>query len=100
MICEEMEMPTPCEHCGDLFDLNDGYGSEKWHPNIVICEKCYAAEQSEIEDDDYWEGVNIEVSNALYSLDTHEGTKTMLSPENKAQILKVAELLKSSEDEN
>ena len=36
---DEMDMPTPCQKCGNLFDLNDGVGSEKWFPNTVICEK-------------------------------------------------------------
>jgi hypothetical protein len=47
----EMDMPTPCEHCRHIFDLNDGYGSEKWHKGIVICPKCYELEEQEIERD-------------------------------------------------
>lgn len=31
-----MEMPTPCNRCGDVFDLTDGVG----HNNIVHCEPC------------------------------------------------------------
>ena len=47
-----MEMPTPCQHCGEWFDLNDGYCSEKWHPNTTICEACHSEEQLEIEKDE------------------------------------------------
>jgi len=34
----EMEMPTPCDRCGDWFDLNDG-GSSK-DGKIQICRSC------------------------------------------------------------
>jgi len=33
MNTDNMEMPTPCQKCGNLFDLNDGTGSTKWFPN-------------------------------------------------------------------
>ena len=46
----DFEMPTPCQHCGEIFDLNDGFGSEKWYPNTVICEECYRKEEAEIEE--------------------------------------------------
>lgn len=49
---DQMQMPTPCRGCGEWFDLNDGYGSEKWYPNTVICRKCYEKEEREIERDD------------------------------------------------
>ena len=49
---EEMDMPTPCQKCNNIFDLNDGYGSEKWFPNTVICESCYKEEEKEIELDE------------------------------------------------
>ena len=51
-ILEQMEMPTPCEHCGKTFDLNDGRRSNKWHLDITICEQCGIAEMQEIEEDD------------------------------------------------
>lgn len=84
----ELEMPTPCEHCGDIFELNDGYGSEKWHPNIVICEKCYREEEAEIEEDERWENINIDVSNALYEL-KEEGAWAKLTDENRALIIQL-----------
>lgn len=46
-----MEMPTPCQKCGDIFDLNDGATSAKWFPNTVICESCGNQEDIEIERD-------------------------------------------------
>ena len=52
MCYTEMEMPTPCRRCGEIFDLHDGRGSEKWYPGTVICEDCYALEEQEIERDE------------------------------------------------
>ena len=49
---EEMEMPTPCQNCKKIFDLNDGHGSKKWFPNTVICSDCGADEDLEIEKDE------------------------------------------------
>jgi hypothetical protein len=90
----EMDMPTPCEHCGDVFDLNDGCGSDKWYPNIVICEKCHDEEEKEIEEDERWNGLNIEITNALYELDKEENLLTKLDSENIEMIKKLYALLK------
>jgi hypothetical protein len=49
---EEMEMPTPCQHCGKIFDLNDGWGSDKWYPKTIICEACHELEEKEVELDE------------------------------------------------
>lgn len=97
-MCEEMEMPTPCQHCGEIFDLNDGYGSEKWHPNIVICENCHEKEEAEIEEDERWESINIELSNALYGLEKEENLWSKLDDDNKKSLNKIFRL-KSSENE-
>lgn len=94
---EEMETPTPCQHCGKIFDLNDGYGSEKWHKNTVICENCYREEEKEVEEDERWEEINIEVSNALYGLDKEANISKLLDEENKNLILSISKLLSSSE---
>ncbi len=85
-LSEEMEMPTPCLHCGGWFDLNDGHGSEKWYPNKVICPKCGREEEAEIEEDERWEEINIEISNALYHL-KEEGAWAKLTDENRALII-------------
>lgn len=61
-----MEMPTPCQHCGKIFDLNDGYESNKWYENTVICESCFLDEEAEIEEDERWEQINDDICNALY----------------------------------
>ena len=94
---EEMEMPTPCQQCGEIFDLNDGYGSEKWHKNTVICEDCYRAEEKEVEEDERWEDINIEVTNALYGLDKEANISNLLDEENKNLILSISKLLNGSE---
>lgn len=86
---EPMEMPTPCEHCGTIFDLNDGRCSEKWHPNTTICEKCYEEEELEIEEDERWEEINLEISNALYIPKTEEGAWAKVTDENKALIIQL-----------
>lgn len=49
---DSMEMPVPCQKCGGWFDLTEGYGSEKWFPNTVICETCFHLEEQEIEIDE------------------------------------------------
>jgi len=48
----EMDMPTPCQRCGNIFDLNDGCTSEKWYPNTVICNNCAMEEEEEITKDE------------------------------------------------
>jgi hypothetical protein len=65
---EEMEMPTPCTHCKKIFDLNDGYGSDKWYPNIVICEACHREEEKEIERDEEIQELKETISNAEYDI--------------------------------
>jgi hypothetical protein len=88
----EMEMPTPCEHCGKTFDLNNGGGSYKWYPGTTICKECWEAERKEIEEDDRWEEINIEISNALYKLKKEEGAWDVwwkLSLENRTSIMQL-----------
>lgn len=90
---EEMDMPTPCQHCGELFDLNDGAPSEKWYPNMAICAKCSTQEDDEIEEDERWETINNEISNALYDLENEENLKSRLDEDNILKILKIAQKL-------
>ena len=61
---EEMEMPTPCQKCGNWFDLHDGYGSDKWYPNTVICSDCHNDEQLEIERDEEIEELRNQIDEA------------------------------------
>lgn len=62
---DDCEMPTPCKKCEEIFDFNDGYGSEKWFKNTVICENCHELEEAEIERDDEIENLEWEIENAL-----------------------------------
>lgn len=94
---EKMEMPTPCIHCGETFELNDGYESEKWHENTTICSSCHYLEETEIEDDELWEDINNEISDALYYLEKKEKLLERLSQENKNLILSISKLLSGSE---
>jgi len=61
---ENMEEPTPCIHCGEWFDLQDGYGSEKWHPNTTICDNCRTKEIKEISKDEEIEDLTENLSDA------------------------------------
>lgn len=61
---DEMEMPTPCQKCGEIFDLNDGFGSKKWFPNTVICQKCGDAEEKEIERDEEIQDLKVAIDDA------------------------------------
>ena len=42
-----MEMPTPCERCGHLFDLLDGKESPRT-ATLIICASCANSEQEEV----------------------------------------------------
>lgn len=64
---EEMEMPTPCQHCGKWFDLDDGVASDKWYPKTVICEECGLLEEKEIEIDE-------EIENLVNAIEDAEWT--------------------------
>ena len=90
---EEMDMPTPCHHCGELFDLNDGGASSKLYPNTIICLQCSDEEDKEIEEDERWETINNEISNALYDLENEDNLKSRISEDNILKILKIAQKL-------
>lgn len=65
---EEDYMPVICESCRRTFDLNDGYGSEKWYPDTVICEQCGKLEEQEIELEDEVENCQNELSDAEWTI--------------------------------
>lgn len=67
-MCENYEMPTPCQKCGETFNLHDGTGSEKWFPNTVICSKCGIIEEEEIEKDQETQEQVDCVQNAIWDL--------------------------------
>lgn len=59
----DMEMPTPCERCGDFFDLLDGKSSPR-EPRIVICEKCADREESQMEEEKEIQELKDEIADA------------------------------------
>jgi hypothetical protein len=63
-----MEMPTPCEKCGEVFELLDGLTSEKWFKGYIICEPCGSAERAEIERDEEISALKEEIEGAEYTL--------------------------------
>lgn len=65
---EEMEMPTPCNNCNKIFDLNDGHGSEKWFSNMTICSDCSEIERQEIERDDEIEDLKSIIDDAKVTI--------------------------------
>ena len=65
---DEFEMPTPCQKCGNIFNLNDGHGSEKWFPNTVICESCGRDEDAEIERDEEIEDLKSQIDDAEFTI--------------------------------
>lgn len=73
---KEMEMPTPCQHCGEWFDLNDGCTSEKWYPNTVICDDCANEEEIEMALDDEIENLMCSIDDARFTID--EATRRLL----------------------
>jgi len=64
---EVMEMPTPCENCGDIFDLNDGRRSPR-KQKIVICEPCAEKEQEEIDREEEITSLREQISDAEHTL--------------------------------
>lgn len=64
----EFEMPTPCQNCGNLFDLNDGTVSTKWFPNTVICSKCGDEEQALVERDEEIEDLKNQIDDAVFTI--------------------------------
>ena len=68
MLDDEMEMPTPCQKCGGIFDLNDGHGSVKWFPNTVICQNCGEEEEKEVERDEEIEDLKSQIDEANFTI--------------------------------
>lgn len=73
-----MEMPTPCQHCGEWFDLNDGHTSNKWYPNTVICSDCETLEEVEIGRDEEIEDLRRVIDNAEFDIKNAEERLTEL----------------------
>ena len=64
----EMEMPTPCQKCGEIFDLNDGISSEKWYIDTVICESCGRIEADEMEKDEEIQDLKAGIEDAVFTI--------------------------------
>lgn len=64
----EFEMPTPCQKCGSIFELNEGTGSVKWFPNTVICDNCGTEENAEVERDEQIEDLKIRIDDAVQTI--------------------------------
>jgi hypothetical protein len=73
-MCEEMDMPTPCLKCGEIFDLHEGCRSNKWYPNNVICFDCSDKEDEEIELDDEIENLKRLIEDAEGAIDDFKQT--------------------------
>lgn len=65
---EEMEMPTPCQKCRNIFDLNDGDTSQRWYPNTIICENCGNKEDALIDCEAELEEAKESLANALFDV--------------------------------
>ena len=63
-----MEMPTPCQKCGEIFDLHDGSPSQKWFRNTVVCEDCGRLEDDEMERDEEIEDIKNQLSDAEFTI--------------------------------
>lgn len=64
----EMEMPTPCQSCNEIFELTEGYESKKWFQNTSICENCSIKEEAEVLKDGAIEDLKKRIDNALYDI--------------------------------
>jgi hypothetical protein len=64
----DIEMPTPCQHCGIIFDLHDGTASELWYPNTIICDSCGNIEEREIEVRDEIANLHNEIEDAEWTI--------------------------------
>lgn len=73
----EMDMPTPCQRCGNIFELNDGRASEKWYPNTIICDSCDSEEEDEIQLDDEIEELKTDIEDAKITI--KDNTERLLS---------------------
>jgi hypothetical protein len=45
-----IEMPTTCDDCGEVFDLNELYGGKPGNPRYLICRYCKERPEREEED--------------------------------------------------
>jgi len=61
---KEFEMPTPCQKCGEIFELYEGTESVKWFPDTVICRRCGDMETDEIQTEEEIENLKNQITDA------------------------------------
>lgn len=98
--CMEDNKTRICKCCNELFTLDNecdysanAPDSKRLHPDSVFCGQCVEKVRAEIEEDERWETINNEVSNALYDLENEEKLKSRLNEANILKILKIAQKL-------
>ena len=89
-----------CTCCNELFTLDNGCDhlvntsdSKRLHPDSVFCRQCVEKVCAEIEEDERWETINNEISNALCDLENEDNLKSRISEDNIIKILKIAQKL-------
>jgi hypothetical protein len=91
-----MEMPTPCEKCGGIFELLDGLTSEKWFPSIIICEPCGQEEEAEVERDEEISALKEQVGDALYTLNSANKRLAELGEKSEPTVTLPRQLIESA----
>lgn len=69
----ELEMPTPCTECGDIFELLDGRRNPRGG-SVVICSDCADKADEEIERAEEIEELREEIENAEYDIEIAQHT--------------------------
>ena len=89
-----------CKCCNELFTLDNECDSlvndpdsKRLHPDSIFCRQCIDKVRAEIEEDERWETINNEISNALDDLENEDNLKSRISEDNIIKILKIAQKL-------
>ena len=89
-----------CKCCNEIFTLDNECdylandpNSKRLHTDSIFCRQCVDKVRAEIEENDRWETINNEISNALYDLENEENLKSRLDEDNILKILKIAQKL-------
>lgn len=94
----ELDMPTPCQKCGDIFDLNDGYGSKKWFSNTTICKSCHHIEEIEIEFDEEIEDLKNQIEDAEITITDAKERLRVIDPDGDVQVKEIEKLTDATVD--
>ena len=82
-----------CKCCNEIFTLDNECDSKRLHTDSIFCKQCVDKVRAEIEENDRWETINNEISNALYDLENEDNLKGRLSEDNILKILKISQKL-------